>query len=408
MILNRIQPEMEKILRDNQNGFREGRLITSHILLLRRILYGARSNNLPAVMVFIDFRKAFDSVDRKYLVKILQANRIPQTIVDLIFLLHTDTRAQVITSDGMTDFFEIVVGVLQGDTLALYVFILVVDYCVRLVMEKYPYSGFTVTPAKNRRVKAQKIADTEFADNIALVTDTVKEADELMREVDEVVITVGLRMNESKTKYLVENIECPDQIVSVGGKSIELVEDFVYLGGRIRNTEHDLLERKRKAWLACHSLLAVWKDLKIRLFTATVESVLLYGSKPWTRTKRLTKMVDGCYTRMLRMALNIAQYATRMKNSMLYGSQPKVSSKVTQRRLTLAGHAQRHPELTLHPLILWEPGHGLTRRGRPRLTYVDNLRLDTGLTETKEIAVLMEDRECWKTLVHGALQYDPH
>ena len=70
-------------------------------------------------------------------------------------------------------------------------------------------------------------------------------------------MTVGLRMNESKTKYLVENIECPDQIVSVGGKSIELVEDFVYLGARIRNTEHGLLERKRKAWLACHSLLAV-------------------------------------------------------------------------------------------------------------------------------------------------------
>ena len=145
----------------------------------------------------------------------------------------------------------------------------------------------------------------------------VKEAEELLREVEEVAMTVGLRMNESKTKYLVENIECPDQIVSVGGKSIELVEDFVYLGARIRNTEHGLLERKRKAWLACHSLLAVWKwdlrkDLKIRLLTATVESVLLYGSETWTLTKRLTKMVDGCFTRMLRMALNITQYAMRM------------------------------------------------------------------------------------------------
>ena len=77
------------------------------------------------------------------------------------------------------------------------------------------------------------------------MTDTVKEAEELLRGVVEVAMTVGLRMNESKTKYLVENIECPDQIVSVGGKSIELVEFFVYLGARIRNTEHDLLERGR-------------------------------------------------------------------------------------------------------------------------------------------------------------------
>ena len=129
-------------------------------------------------------------------------------------------------------------------------------------------------------------------------------------------------------------------------------------------------------------------------------------------------MVNGCYTRMLRMALNINQNAMRMKNSVLNGSLPKISSKVTQRRLRLAGHAQRHPELTLHPLILWEPGHGRTGRERPRLTYVDNLRIDTGLTETKEIAVLMgldgrgcravimhpieikchHQRECWKTL----------
>ena len=180
--------------------------------------------------------------------KILQAYLIPQKIVDLISLLYTNTRAQVFTSDGATEFFEIVAGVLQGDTLAPYLFIIVVDYCMRLVMEKYPYSGFTVPPANSRRVKAQKIADAEFADDIALVTDTVKEGKELMREVDEVaVVVVGLRMNESKTKYLIENIECPDLIVSVGGKSIELVEDFVYLGGRIRNTEHDTLERKKKA-----------------------------------------------------------------------------------------------------------------------------------------------------------------
>ena len=73
------------------------------------------------------------------------------------------------------------------------------------------------------------------------------------------------------------------------------------------------------------------KDLKIRLFTATVESVLLYGSETWTMTKRLTKIVDGCYTRMLRMALNINQYMMRITNSELYENLPNVSSKVAQR-----------------------------------------------------------------------------
>ena len=122
MILNRIQPEVEKKLRDNQNGFRKGRSTTSHILTLRRILEGARANNLSAVMVFIDFRKAFDSVDRDTLMQIFLAYDIPKKIVDLISLFYTNTSAQVITPDGKTEFFEILAGVLQGDTLAPYTF----------------------------------------------------------------------------------------------------------------------------------------------------------------------------------------------------------------------------------------------------------------------------------------------
>ena len=57
----------------NQNGFRPGRSTSSHILSLRRILEGATAKNLPAVMTFIDFRKAFDSVHRGILMKILRA-----------------------------------------------------------------------------------------------------------------------------------------------------------------------------------------------------------------------------------------------------------------------------------------------------------------------------------------------
>ena len=62
MILNRIKPAMEDILRINQNGFRESRSTTSHILGLRRVFERARDKDLIAVMLFIDLKKAFDSV----------------------------------------------------------------------------------------------------------------------------------------------------------------------------------------------------------------------------------------------------------------------------------------------------------------------------------------------------------
>ena len=164
-------------------------------------------------------------------------------------------------------------------------------------------------------------------------------------------------MNEGKTKFMTQNIEVPGTLMSVNNKPIEHVKDFTYLGSRLKSTESDIRVRKGKAWGACHSLKKLWNSdlrdaLKVRVFVALVESVLLYGSETWTMTKRLTKMVDGCYTRMLRMALGVNQWRDRVSNQALYNGLPKVTSKIAQRRLRLAGHAQRHPELTLHKLVL--------------------------------------------------------
>jgi hypothetical protein len=57
MLLNKIRPEVDNILRSNHNGFRVGRTTVSHILALRRIIEGVKAKNLPAIITFIDFKK---------------------------------------------------------------------------------------------------------------------------------------------------------------------------------------------------------------------------------------------------------------------------------------------------------------------------------------------------------------
>ena len=74
---------------------------------------------MKAVLVFIVFKKAFDSVHGRRMLQILRAYDIPEKLIDAIGLLYQRTKASVITPDGETDFFEIQAGVLQGDTLAL-------------------------------------------------------------------------------------------------------------------------------------------------------------------------------------------------------------------------------------------------------------------------------------------------
>ena len=57
MLLNRIQPEVEKVLRRNQNGFRKNRSTVGQILTVRRIIEGVKANNLEAVILFVDSLK---------------------------------------------------------------------------------------------------------------------------------------------------------------------------------------------------------------------------------------------------------------------------------------------------------------------------------------------------------------
>lgn len=77
--------------------------------------------------------------------------------------------------------------------------------------------------------------------------------------------------------------------------------------------------------------------MKESLFLATVESVLLYGSETWTLTRTMEKQLNGCYTRLLRMAMGVS-WKDHVTNERLYGSLLLVSLKIQKRRMRLAGH----------------------------------------------------------------------
>ena len=174
----------------------------------------------------------------------------------------------------------------------------------------------------------------------------------------------------------------------------------------MESTDKEFKVRKALAWSACHKLRKIWsstlsKRIKIRLFIATVESVLLYGAETWTITKTMKKQLDGCYTRMLRMALNIS-WKQHITNIQLYGELPPVSTKVQQRRMRLAGHCVRHEDEVANKLVLWQPTDGHANRGRQKMTYVDNLLQDTGLGNTSELQTVWVDRGCWEGCVFNA------
>ena len=125
--------------------------MTSQILTIRRILEGVRAKNLQVTLIFVDFTKAFDSIHREKMEQILLAYGIPKETVAAITILYRNTKVKVRSPDGDTEYFDIVAGVLQGDTLAPYLFIICLDYVLRTSIDKIKENGFEMTKKRSRR-----------------------------------------------------------------------------------------------------------------------------------------------------------------------------------------------------------------------------------------------------------------
>ena len=397
LLLNRLVPAVDPLLRNNQNGFRGGRSTISQILALRRIIEGMKRLDKDFTICFVDVRKAFDSINREVMFSILPLYGIPQPIIAAIKALYTHTQASVITPDGETDFFDIEAGVLQGDTLALFLFIVVLDYVLRLSLDTINDKGLQIHPRRSRRQPATHITDLDFADDIALVSDLVTNAEALLHSVEDAASLVGLHCNKTKTEVISSTPN--SSFRSLAGNSIKQVDDFKYLGSFVMNSEKDMKSRKALAWVACNKLNKIWhstlaNETKVFIFKTLIEPILLYGAETWTLTTRQQKRLDGAYTNMLRRVQNIhwSEHATLEH---ICGDIPPLSQKVIKRRLSFAGHCHRATEEMIHHVLLWRPRRHVRYRG---LTYPDTIARDACM-EKEDLPVAMADRQVWRQVV---------
>ena len=189
--MHRIRPVLENIRRDNQIGFREKRSTTAQIFTLRRIIEVVVEKQLPAVIIFVDFSKAFYSIDRSKMEQILEAYGIPNEMIKAIMIMYKNTQAFVRSPDGDTEFSDIIAGVLPGDTLAPYLFIIVLHYVLRsLDQNKKLY--FTLRKQLSRRYPAEMLTDADFADDLVLLSNKIGNAEKLLKILETAAASVGL------------------------------------------------------------------------------------------------------------------------------------------------------------------------------------------------------------------------
>ena len=94
--------------------------------------------------------------------------RNPWSQISIYAIRYINTKVKVRSPDGDTEYFDIVAGVLQGDTLAPYLFIICLDYVLRTSIDKIKENGFELTKKRSRRYPATTITDADYADDIAM------------------------------------------------------------------------------------------------------------------------------------------------------------------------------------------------------------------------------------------------
>ena len=272
--------------------------------------------------------------------QILLAYVLPKETVAEIRILYKNIKVKVRSPDGDTEYFDIVAGVLQGDTLALYLFIMCLDYVFRTSIDKIREDSFELTKKRSRRYPAKTITDADYADDRAILANIPNQTETLQHSLERATVGIGLHVNAHKTEYICFNQT--GDISTLEGTSLKLVDKFTFLGSSVSSTEKDIDTRLTKAWTAIDKLSIIWKSdltdkMKRSFFQAAVVSILLYGCTTWTLTKRLEKKLDGNYIRMLRAILNKSwrQHPTKHR---LYGHLPPITKTILVRRTKHAGH----------------------------------------------------------------------
>ena len=154
-----------------------------------------------------------------------------------------------------SDYFDIVAGVLQGDTLAAYLFIICLEYVLTTSIDKIKENGFKLTKERSRRYphKQLRTLTTPMTWRFWQIHPP-KPKPYYIREVS----GIGLHVNVDKTEYMCFNEK--GDISTLNSSSLKLVDKFTYLGSSVSSIMTDINMRLAKAWTAIDRLSVIWKS----------------------------------------------------------------------------------------------------------------------------------------------------
>lgn len=380
ILTNRISKQLDENQPMEQAGFRQGFSTMDHLHAVNQVIEKTREYQIPLCLAFIDYEKAFDSIETKAVIQALRNQRIENTYVNLLTKIYNHAEASVyLDEQTKTDPVFIRRGVRQGDTISPKLFTAALEEIFKNVDWE----------EKGINVNGKRLNHLRFADDIILISDNNQDIQDMMTQLDQESRKMGLKMNLSKTKIMHNTLATHNQI-KICGTIIEHVEKYVYLGQEIWPEGNQLREVKRRTqagWAAFqkHNITLMNPKiptcLKRKIFEQCIMPAMTYGSETWTLTKAMERKLQTTQRSMERMMLGYTRRDRKSNDWIRQKTKVRdIIKAVKEIKWRWAGHVARFKDERWTRLTTeWQPMYGKRKRERPCRRWRDELVEARGL-----------------------------
>lgn len=194
-ISSRLKQVLPSIIHQDQKGFLAGRFIGENTRLMYDVLFDTNKQQIPGLLLLIDFEKAFDSVSWQFINKVLQFFKFGPSLQKWVKILYSDIQSCVIQNGHFSEFFEVERGCRHGDPLSPYLFVLCAEILGLMVRQDNSIKGININGTVT--VLSQYADDTQlYLDGSENSLQAALKLLELFR------IISGLKVNVEKTRVI--------------------------------------------------------------------------------------------------------------------------------------------------------------------------------------------------------------